>query len=178
MKDFLKNVGNWNNHRPLLRMALDATSGSILELGMGDGSTPFLHDYAEQYKRKLISYDHNDKYTLRYIHLESVHHTILVADWEKTQIEEKQWSVVLIDQWPAERRHIDAINLKDKAELVIIHDSEPQSTGYMMDKVWPHYKYRLNLVHPDHEAHACMLSNSIDITGWKIPKFTLEKAAK
>ena len=42
-EDFLKDVANWDNHRFLLWPALEATTGEVIEMGMGQGSTPFLH---------------------------------------------------------------------------------------------------------------------------------------
>jgi len=58
--NFLKEVNGWNNHRPLLYLALELSqTGDILELGCGEGSTHHLHCYAEKTNRKVISYDFN-----------------------------------------------------------------------------------------------------------------------
>ncbi len=37
----------WNNHLPLVYLALKETNGSIVEMGMGDGSTRQLAEYAK-----------------------------------------------------------------------------------------------------------------------------------
>jgi hypothetical protein len=137
---FLQKIENWCNHRPLLWWALEQTNNSnlpILEMGCGDGSTPHLIEYCKKNKRKLISYDYNKEWAEKY---NAVH----ISDWDS--INHELYSVILIDHSPGERRHIDIIKLADKCDYMIIHDSEPAATGYMLDKVWHLFPYRKNLV--------------------------------
>ena len=130
MSKFLENVQNWDNHRPLLWWALKETKGQtepVLEMGCGEGSTPYLKQYLKTDKRKLISYDYSLEWASKY---DAIH----VTDWDA--IEHENYSVILIDHSPGERRYLDVIKLANKCDYMIIHDSEPAATGYMLDKVW------------------------------------------
>jgi hypothetical protein len=156
---FLENVKNWDNHRPLLWLSLEATKTSekpVLEMGCGEGSTPYLKEYCEKNNRTLISYDFNKEWADKY-------NAIHVEDWDA--IQHYYYSVILIDHSPGERRYIDIENLKDKAKIIVIHDSEPEATGYMLDKVWHLFKYRCDV--KTDGAWATAVSNSFDVTQWK-----------
>jgi len=164
---FLKEVSGWNNHRPLLYLALELSkTGDILELGCGEGSTNQLHCYSEKTNRKVISYDFNQEWLDKYKHLATDNHQFRcnpnptgLIDYV---IRDGKCSVCLIDHSPGERRWEDAIAIKDLVDYVVIHDSESAATGYMLDKVFPHYKYRLN----NNTIGACatLLSNKVDVT--------------
>ena len=57
---------------------------------------------------------------------------------------------------------------------MIIHDSEPQATGYMMNKVWPLFKYVIHF--KQFGAWTTMVSNRHDVTKFdkmKIKEFEL-----
>ena len=95
-----------------------------------------------------------------------------VSDWSEYNHED--YDVLLIDHASGERRHIDIMNLANKAKIMIIHDSEPEATGYMLDKVWHLFKYRCDL--KTSGAWATAVSNFIDVTEWKgieVANFTL-----
>ena len=166
MSKFIENVQNWDNHRPLLWWALKETKGQtepVLEMGCGEGSTPYLMQYLKTDKRKLISYDYSkewaDKYNANY-----------VTDWDA--IEHENYSVILIDHSPGERRHLDVIKLANKCDYMIIHDSEPAATGYMLDKVWHLFPYRRNL--KTEGAWATIVSTKHEIPEIIIKGFTIE----
>jgi len=137
--DFLKDVKNWDNHRPLLWWALQQTEGStlpILEMGCGEGSTPYLQDYSKRTGRTLISYDFNKEWADKY---GAVH----VKDWDS--VNHPNYSVALIDHSPGERRWEDIKLLSNKTDYIVIHDSEPSATGYMLNKIWHLFPYRRDL---------------------------------
>lgn len=166
MSKFLENVQNWDNHRPLLWWALKQTKGQtepVLEMGCGEGSTPYLKSYLKTDKRKLISYDYSQEWADKY-------NAIHVTDWDA--IEHENYSVILIDHSPGERRYLDVIKLADKCDYMIIHDSEPEATGYMMDKVWHLFPYRRNL--KTNGAWATIVSTKNEIPNIEIKGFTIE----
>jgi hypothetical protein len=135
----IKDVKNWDNHRPFLFWAIEKTKDSknpIVEFGCGYGSTPYLQEYAKLNSRKLISYDYDLEWANKY-------DATYVKDWDS--IQHSEYSVALIDHSPAERRHIDIALIKDKCEYIIIHDTDIESTGYMYDKIWHLFPYRLDL---------------------------------
>lgn len=164
---FLNGVVNWNNHRPLLLKALEATTGPVLELGMGDGSTRHLHDYCKEHNRRLVSIDNNPDWTQKYAHLGGLGHDIRCTykdNWGE-QLIDQHWSVVLVDNAPGESRWELIKRLREQADIMVIHDSEPVGSGnYMLDKVFGLFKYKVDLQSAG--AWASAVSNNIDITAW------------
>ena len=140
-EEFLKGVANWNNHLYLLWPALEATKGKVVEFGCGDGSTNQLHQYCKDTNRKLESYDFNKEWVEKYRHLESDNHKLYHApDWDAVNLTEVD--VLLIDHSPGERRWEDIKKYANVAKYIVIHDSEPAATGYMLNKIWGLFKYR------------------------------------
>ncbi len=167
--NFLKDVSNWNNHRPLLLKALQATTGPVLELGMGEGSTQYLHDYCAAQGRSLESYDNNFEWTSQFGTLaDGKHRLFCVGDnFESKRLFEKKWSVVLVDNAPGESRWKLIEALKDYAEIIIVHDSEPEATGYMLNKIWGLFEYKVDTPNlGDDKAWATAMSNTIDVRKW------------
>lgn len=159
--EFLKDVQNWDNHRYCLWPALEATTGEVIEMGMGQGSTPFLHEYCKD--RKLHSFDNNFEWYSKFTDYDSDnHHVQHVVYWDDVYTAHPTPDVVLIDHAPGERRWIDVQKYAYSAKIIVIHDSEPAATGYMMDKIWGMFKYRKDYESPG--AWATMVSNHIDVS--------------
>lgn len=184
--EFLKDVSNWNNHRPLLYLALELSrTGDILELGCGDGSTTHLHCYSAITNRKIVSYDNNKEWVDRYVHLNNDLHSF-VSSAEPKEVDEivnkaivNLTSVCLVDHAPGERRWEDIKTIANHIPFIVIHDSESEATGYMLNKIWGLFKYRLNLNSPG--ACATLVSNFIDVTQFDnmhLDKFILETRIK
>lgn len=156
-EDFLKDVGSWSNHRHLLWDALEATSRSmfpVAEFGAGEGSTPYLRQYCQEKGREFFSYESNEEWAEKC-------GSAFIEDWNKADIW-RYYSVVLIDHAPGEHRHEAIAILKDMAGIIVIHDTEPAATGYMLDKIWGLFKYRVDF--QSDGAWASAVSNSIDLT--------------
>lgn len=156
MIDF-KPSGNWDNHRVLLEMALEATKDNpnpVLELGCGEGSTNLLRAYCKENNRQLESYDYSKEWADKYnaFHIDNWDN----FDWSK------KYSAVLVDESPGEQRHISIQKLN--ADILVIHDSEPVAVGYMLDRIWNLFKYRVDVQSPG--AWASAVSNTIDVTAW------------
>jgi hypothetical protein len=123
---------------PVLITTVQMTNGPVLELGAGIFSTPLLHWLCEEKKRKLVTFEDVKKYYRFAKQYRSKTHSVeFVEDWDKIKID-KHWSVALIDH-PENRRVKDALRLKDRADYIIIHDTQDSVYGY--DKIWPHFKY-------------------------------------
>ena len=133
------------------------TSGPVLELGSGITSTPFLFWLCRSQERLFISYD-NDKTWIRNIGYPIKY----VSNWDNTKIDNTHWSVVLVDHQPGERRHIDALRLKDKADYIILHDSGPKEDRYYhYKKIYSSFKYRYD--YKKFPPFTTVLSNFIDV---------------
>ena len=163
-------ANGYGTHRPLLCEAIMRTTGPILELGMGDSSTPSLHGVAEACGRFVCSYDHDASWVERYVKLRSIHHRIEhVTSWEECPIESTRWAVALVDHAPAARRAVDIARLAEHADVVVVHDTEDPAYAY--DSVFATYKYRL-----DDRARnpwTTLLSNYVDVSAWPIRAGTL-----
>lgn len=154
--DFLEGVEEWNNHKYLLWQALELTSNSklpVAEFGAGDGSTKSLRSYCNINNRQFISYESDAEWAKKC-------DSILINNWDTADIY-IDYSVVLLDHANGERSEAAAI-LKDKAEIIILHDSEQYGNGnYHYKNCWWLFKYKLHL--ETGKTGATMLSNKINI---------------
>jgi hypothetical protein len=108
-----KRTGYGSFLRALVR-ALELTDGPVLELGAGNWSTPFLHQYCQGY-RDLVTVENHPDFRDRYSPLVSETHHI-VAGFDPHE----PWSVVLVDNDWEER----ATALDLDAEVFVVHDTD------------------------------------------------------
>lgn len=155
--DFLKDVANWSNHRNLLYPALEATTGIVVEFGCGEGSTPYLREYCSYRNREFFSFESDPKWAEKQ---DSIH----VPSWDNVSLEEVD--VLLIDHAPGERRCVDIEKYANIAKIIVIHDSEPEATGYMLNKIWHLFKHRIDF--KSNGAWATAVSNFIDVSKLEI----------
>lgn len=161
-EDFLHGIGSWDDHRLLLWEALELTKESKLpvsEFGAGDGSTPYLRKYCEDNNREFFSYESNKEWAEKC-------GSIFVEDWNASELY-KNYSVVLIDHAPGEHRHEAIAILKDKVDIIVIHDTEAAATGYMYVKIWGLFNSRVNCIQKNGKpgAEASAVSNKINLSG-------------
>lgn len=149
---------DWSNHIPMLLQALIQTKGPVLELGMGISSTPLLHMFCSHENRQLTSYENDPIFIDMFKKFSSKdHNIILVKDWDKADLNQK-WSVALIDHKPEERRKVDITRLANLAEVLIVHDSEPEHNDlYHYDEIYPLFKHRYD--YKRLAVHTTVLSN-------------------
>lgn len=154
---FLKEVSTWGNHRTLLLLALSLTEGNVIELGAGFDSTPFLEKYCADAKRYFYSYDNSQEWAEKF----GAKH---VLSWNDCKLWQEECSLLFVDCAPGEVRHEIIALMANKADIIVIHDTEENSAGdYMLDKIWPLFKYRLNLNKTGGGAGASAVSNKIDL---------------
>lgn len=152
----------YSTHLPLLLKCVVATTGPVLELGMGEGSTPILHEICKAMNRELHSYDTDPKYVDRYSKqypAEQDRHSIYLIgrdDWKDVDIDQP-WSVVLIDHRPARRRRHEVLRLANLAEYIVCHDSEPEiDRFYRYSRIFSQFKF---ILHSDEIPRTTVLSN-------------------
>lgn len=157
--------GPYATHRPTLGEAVARTTGPILELGMGENSTASLHAVAEISGRPVFSYDHEASWVERFVNLRSSNHQIsCVNSWDSCPIESMQWGVAFVDHAPAGRRVVDIARLADRADVVVVHDTEDSTYGY--DSVFHLFRYRYD--DRDRRPWTTLLSNRIDVSEWSV----------
>jgi len=159
----------WGSHLPVVLKVLQITDGPVLEMGMGPSSTPFMHWACFAHDRKLVSYDNDrDWFALNEQYRENNHEVYFVEDWDKIDIENEMWDVVLIDHKPAERRRFDIIRLANHAKYIIVHDTQwRQDHEYHYKKdVFPFFKYRFDFT--KQKPYTTVLSNFVDLTNFNL----------
>jgi len=159
MSDIVKS----GSHIPVLIQSLLNTTGPVLEMGMGFNSTPLLHWLCKDLERDLYSMESDLEWMHKFDGYQSLNHIIMpIPDWNNTLIGEMNWGLVLIDHKPGIQRGFDAVKVADRAQIVVLHDSEPEwDKIYGYSKVYDFYKYR----HDDTRWKPCttVLSNTIDV---------------
>lgn len=179
---FLQNVTDWDNHRILLWLALENTTGPVIEMGCGDGSTRQLHEYCADANRQLYSFDTDIDWMNRFSDLATTGHTFthIINHWEIAQQICPNPSVILIDHAPGERRIVDIKNYSDHMApggIMVLHDTQPPPTAadYGYERIWPLFKYIVHLDAgknsdpnvPDNRTWASAVSNDFDVTTWQ-----------
>jgi len=131
-------IDPYATHLPLLVACVSNTEGPVLELGCGLYSTPVLH--ALCHKRPLVTVELDPVWFAEFKGFSSQnHHVILVEDL--SEIPDYHWSVVLVDQQPAAARVPSIKRYREKAELIVAHDTEHRLYGY--EEVLPTFNYRV-----------------------------------
>lgn len=167
-EQFVGKIENWHSYRPLLWEALEATEGHVVEFGIGPGSTGPLHEYCLARGRMLFSYENNKEWFDQYAYMHCGHHYMnFVQDWDNAVRKHREpVGVAFIDHAPGERRKYDIALFCNTAQIVVVHDSEPEATGYGIDLIAPLFKYRKDFT--DFPAHATAFSNFIDVSKWQL----------
>lgn len=109
-------------HIEVLAAAAMRTTGAMLELGIGEYSTPVLR--ALRGERRLVSLEADVAWFERFRWMACAGHELtLVADWDAVDVAQ-HWGLVVLDHAPAHRRIIEGRRVAAWADLVVVHDTE------------------------------------------------------
>lgn len=157
----------FETHRPVLCEAvLRVREGIILELGAGDGSTPALHAVSLATGRPVITLEHDRAWIERFTHLRSVNHAVVhVPSWtdlDSPVFQSLPYAIAFVDHAPHARRIVDIAWLAQRAQVVVVHDTESNEYGYegIFDLFRHHTTFK------GHVPWTSVLSNFIDVAGW------------
>lgn len=160
-EDFLERLGNWSNHRFLLWPALEATKHlklPILELGCGQGSSPYLTQYCKDEGLERMAYDFNREWA-------DLCGGVYVENWDIIPWR-RDYAVALVDESPGEQRKFSLQRLHH-VQIVVAHDTEPAADyGYLMRDQLKKFRYMLD--YESEGAWATIVSNFIDVREFKI----------
>lgn len=167
---FFRDVTNAVNHRILLYLALEETRLSalpVLAIGIEAQTTRLLHDYCEAAGRVLVSLEEDIFATSRLRDMASKRHEIVCSAWETAPIEARgPWSVAVMNHAPGERRKDDVMRLKDRCEVVVVHDTEPNADmGYQFSTIWNHFRWKVDV--KSDGAWASAVSCTLDLSAWR-----------
>lgn len=141
----VQGVDPYGTHYVPLAAAVARTTGPVLELGMGDHSTPLLHLLCVN--RLLVSADSNARWMSRYDAFRSPTHQLHAVDhWDRWGlIEEHQWSVCFVDCSPTPQR-VDLLErLKGRAHYIVVHDTDPDVESaqvFAFEEALNRFRYR------------------------------------
>jgi len=161
---FLTTTGNWDNHRLMLLLGLSLTTGKVTELGAGEGSTPVLRAYCKEAGRQFDTYDSNLEWANK---MNSGH----VWDWDSDARWLDIWApcgLLFVDHAPGEHRKVAIERMKDRAQIICVHDTEIGGAGdYGFEPVFAKFRYRLNYNKTGGGAGATLVSNTIDVNRFR-----------
>lgn len=170
----------YGTHRPVLWLALWLTQHSrlpIIEMGSGEGSTPYLREFCLRTGRDLLSIESDpdwaEKMGSKY-----------TENWDACEWWQKPCSILFIDHAPGEHRVKALVESKDRAEIIVVHDTELYSAGnYGFDSkkgpesIWNEFRYVLHYNRKGGGAGATACSQTINLNQFKflsLGNFTFE----
>jgi len=136
----------YTTHMMVLIRAVQMSTGPIVEIGGGLFSTPLLHWLCAEERRRLVTYEDNPDFAPFLKSFTSRSHTIhLIEDWHQIDLK-THWGLAFVDHDPindlkniTKRRQEMVLQLKDKADYIVIHDSNDK--GYGNGEFWNNFKY-------------------------------------
>ncbi len=153
----------WATHVPLLVRMFDKTEGDVLEMGTGYYSTPVLAWLCELSGRNLYSYESKMKWYAKVVRKAKPFHKIIFCqNWDEADIE-RHWGLAFIDHGPNKRRQIDIRRLANHADIIVIHDTEPEcEKDYNYSSIFSLFKYRVDFT--KYKPWTSAVSNFIDVS--------------
>lgn len=132
------------SHIPLLTRCFDKSEGPVLELGTGYFSTLLLHWLATVAQRHVYSYESRGGWFERAQRWQSAYHHIRKCEsWAAVDLAEYHWGLAFVDHSPNRRRPVEIGRLRNLADLIVIHDTEPAwDAEYGYSQIWPLFKWR------------------------------------
>jgi hypothetical protein len=156
----------WGSHMACLVTAVINTTGPVLELGTGDFSTTILHALCKAQNRALWSVDTDEAWMTYFLDLENdlhvFHHTHDTVDFTKNN--GTYWGVVFIDQHPKAQRNPSFLNLLDRADVFVLHDSQNAALSDDFKKVFHTFKYQYTDIR--YTVETTVVSNVVDVREW------------
>lgn len=165
--------GNYGTHMAPLITAVMNTKGPVFEMGCGDFSTPLLHAICKSQNKYLLSTDTSKNWLDLFLDLKSGLHEFIYVPvyeddenlnpnpdiWDKIGNNKSIWGVVFIDHRPGERRKIDIKRFANKADIIVVHDTENPDYGY--ESVFKDFKYRYD--YKRYCPFTTLVSNKINV---------------
>lgn len=156
------------SHIPVLVRLMQYVDKPVLELGIGWNSTPLLHWLCKEKSLPLFSFESDYKWMKNFLNFSTENHSILQTDfldihdlWSGYGI--RQLGLVLVDHRPARKRRSSALYFADKADFVVLHDSElSDHPAYKYTPIYGNFKYKYEYKSVG-KPYTMILSNTIDV---------------
>lgn len=150
-----------------LKLALQHTQGAVLELGMGEISTPFLHKYCAEHGRPLYSYEEMEEWHGKFVRLAADEHHIYKLDsWaDFVPPVNTRFGVALVDQNcspPAYERRTSTLLLQPLCDIIVLHDVEAEHQQHYNTADLPSY-FKYHFHDRGHARQTFILSDVVDV---------------
>ena len=163
-------INSFATHQPVLIEVINKTSGNIIELGCGDGSTKLIKQLIKNTDRKLISLESDREWFNKFAPLADKNHSLFYVDatnddiattgeiWvdfikQNELISGLTFEVCLIDQSPWIARTYCLEYFKNIVKFIILHDVDyfPKNKlwGEIIDRKIRHEKIKLEMIFDD-----------------------------
>ena len=152
--------GEYFSHAPILSAAMTFTSGPVLELGAGFGSTLMLHGLCGSTKRSLTTIESDKQWILKFINFGREWHKFRqVKDFIDLPEYSQEWGLVFVDHGIAEQRGYSVRMLKD-TPMIVVHDTCHYFL-YDYEPILSEFKYRWD--YKINGPQTTVVSNTIDV---------------
>jgi hypothetical protein len=149
----------YSSHLEALQLAVDKTLDLIIEFGAGLHSTKFLSET----KRPFLSFE-TSWIWIGQLESLSVYHVNNYS--EAKEYINGRIDLLFIDSAPAETRKELIEEYKNKANVIVVHDTEDSAEYvYGMAEVLSKFKYRKDFK-PEGLPHTAIVSNNVDVSKW------------
>lgn len=129
------------SHMPLLAVAVLKTTGPVLELGAGLGSTLLLHGLCGSLDRSVTTLESDENWLKLFSHLERPWHTFKrVSDFINLPEYQENWGLVFVDHGVMEQRG-ESVRALQHASMIVAHDT-CHFHLYDYEPILSEFKYR------------------------------------
>jgi len=152
------------SHLPILTAAFTITSGPVLELGAGFGSTFALHGLCGATKRKLVTVENDKIWLSAFGYYRREWHEFKHAESFLDLPEYREsWGLAFVDHGILGERGLALAELRD-VPVVVAHDTCHESLNYTNDGVpQPLSSFKFRFDHKWQGPQTSVLSNTIDV---------------
>lgn len=153
------------SHLPVLDRLMSVVNKPVLELGIGWNSTPLLHWLCHEKGLLLFSFESDPDWLERFKEFETNTHKLFPHDFMTNLEVDFDLGLVFVDHRPARKRRSSALFFKDKADFIVLHDSElADNPAYKYTPIYDKFKYKYEYRNVG-EPYTMILSNRIDPKG-------------
>jgi len=134
----------YSSHTTLLTAAFSITTGPVLELGSGLGSTLVLHGLCGSNDRSLTTIESDETWMKMLKDYHRPWHTFRhVVNFVNLPEYKEEWGLAFVDHGLMHQRNHSIVSLKH-VPIIVVHDTcTPQLYGY--NEAFTHFKYIWNL---------------------------------
>lgn len=157
------------SHIPVLVKLIQHIDKPVVELGMGWNSTPLLHWMCKEKKIDIVSLETDPEWIKNFDSFKSKSHFIALVerDWNLFVIDSfipyNELGLVFIDHRPARKRRSSVKFFADKADFILLHDSElADNPAYKYTSIYGNFKYKYEYKSVG-KPYTMILSNKYDI---------------